>query len=59
MNDGYPHSTPMPKKKLAWSPRLSWLREQFGLEGKRWCANLDRYWFRDESDYVIFVLRWR
>lgn len=58
MIEAYPFHVPIPTRYLAWSPRLAWLREQFGDDDNRWCVSAHYYWFRNEADYLMFLLRW-
>ena len=44
---------------------MAWCKEQFGPRPKRpdawtrWCdVHIDRIRFRDEKDYLLFLLRW-
>ena len=48
-------------------PMVQWCEETFGVEfpqstwtpGKRWyVANYNSFWFRDEADITLFLLRW-
>lgn len=54
------------KMPEAWA-RLKWCEEQFGpgvdygnawLRGTRWWRNKGYVCFRDESDYMLYLLRW-
>lgn len=55
-----------------WREMESWCREMFGYAGEkiwgeekapepaqRWYMNNRKFWFRDERDRMIFVLKWR
>jgi hypothetical protein len=38
---------------------FEWAREQFGnINQTRWNANFQGYWFDDEKDVTLFLLRW-
>lgn len=55
-----------------WEDMMLWCRNQFGETGnlwretknltpephQRWYANDRKFWFRNEEDLVMFVLRW-
>ena len=55
-----------------WREMEAWCLEHFGSSGKnmwgdqqapepqqRWYMNNRKFWFRDEQDRMIFVLKWR
>ena len=49
-----------------WSEIHKWCIELFGTEDSiwdnyhgRWYINDRRIWFRDESDLLVFILRWK
>jgi hypothetical protein len=51
-----------------WPDMEKWAIETFGAVGsvwaldppsKRWYANDRRFWFRNERDRTMFILRWR
>lgn len=35
-----------------------WCQEQFGKSGSRWFEKEKRFYFKDEKDMTIFILRW-
>lgn len=50
-----------------WKQMESWCRECFGDPGSvwddfssnnRWYMNSRRFWFRDEQDLLLFLLKW-
>lgn len=49
-----------------WKDMIEWCVEVFGPSAKmgvwepnsRWYANNAKFWFREEEDVVMFVLRW-
>ena len=56
----------------SWYEMESWCYEKFGKSGdsmwgekkapkpaERWYMNSRKFWFRDEADQMMFVLRWR
>ena len=51
-------------KGNSWKTYMDWCEEQFGPRteiwdgGNRWHANNAKFWFRDESDRMLFLLRW-
>lgn len=55
-----------------WPTMEAWCREKFGdpgdmwesndwcwPEGARWLQNNSKFWFRNESDRTMFILKWR
>ena len=50
-----------------WGGMVEWAVEQFGAAGSlwdsephcdRWYVNNAKFWFRDEEDAIMFILRW-
>lgn len=46
-----------------WWEMESWVQENFGPGGgynsdQRWYKHDHKFWFRDERDRVLFLLRW-
>lgn len=49
-----------------WDSMISWMVETFGptahdgvwTPNQRWYANNAKFWFRDEKDLLVFLLRW-
>ena len=49
-----------------WNEMIEWCVKMFGPTAKdgvwtpdeRWYANNSKFWFRDEVDLLMFVLRW-
>ena len=49
-----------------WDDMDKWCTETFGeipddcvwIPGLRWYANNGKFWFRNEADRTLFVLRW-
>jgi hypothetical protein len=49
-----------------WNEMMAWCVKTFGptakdgvwTPGERWYANNSKFWFRDEADLLMFVLRW-
>lgn len=35
-----------------------WCKTQFGKPGSRWFLKGDKFYFKDEKDMTMFVLRW-
>lgn len=60
-----PYYTVQPKG-IPWYEMEPWCRETFGPTPEfgawepnaRWYMNAERFWFRDEKDRMLFVLRW-
>jgi hypothetical protein len=58
--------------RAMWEDMMLWCQGQFGETGslwnetknlvqephQRWYANDRKFWFRDEADLLMFVLRW-
>lgn len=55
-----------------WMQMEKWVREVFGEPGEawpaenftwpeemRWCMNNRKFWFRNEADRTMFILKWR
>jgi hypothetical protein len=49
-----------------WNEMMAWMIETFGptahdgvwTPNMRWYANNARFWFRNEKDLTMFILRW-
>jgi hypothetical protein len=49
-----------------WNEMIEWCVQMFGptakdgvwTPGERWYANNAKFWFRDEADLLMFILRW-
>lgn len=62
---GQPYYTVKPKG-IPWYEMEPWCRETFGPTPEfgvwepnaRWYMNAEQFWFRDEKDRMLFVLRW-
>jgi hypothetical protein len=50
-----------------WNDMMAWMVETFGPTSKdgvftpsqRWYANNAKFWFRNEQDLTVFLLRWQ
>ena len=55
-----------------WTAMSQWCQETFGAStgsiwaektapcpGERWYENNSKFWFRNEADLVLFLLRWQ
>lgn len=50
-----------------WRDMITWVVETFGptakdgvfTPGQRWYVNNAKFWFRDEKDLLVFLLRWQ
>lgn len=50
-----------------WNEMMDWMIDTFGpapkdgvfTPGARWYANNAKFWFRDEKDMLVFLLRWQ
>lgn len=59
--DGMAHA------RITWQDMTEWCIDTFGpvsetgvwQEGGAWYANNGKFWFRNESDRVLFLLRWQ
>lgn len=36
----------------------TWCQERFGKEGVRWFEKKDKFYFKDEKDLTMFILKW-
>ena len=36
----------------------NWCKTQFGKPGSRWFLKGDKFYFKDEKDMTMFILRW-
>ena len=51
----------------AWHEMMAWVVETFGptadngvwTPGQRWYVNNAKFWFRNEADLLLFLLRWQ
>ncbi len=63
---GARYLTVHPSNGSAWNDMMAWMIETFGptahdgvwTPGMRWYANNAKFWFRNEADQLLFVLRW-
>jgi hypothetical protein len=62
---GARYYTAKPGWNQNWLPILDWCAKAFGpiadvwdKELGRWYANNGKFWFRKESDRVLFLMRW-
>ena len=37
---------------------IEWCKEHFGKSGHRWYENQSKFFFKDERDMSMFILRW-
>lgn len=50
-----------------WDEMLAWVIDMFGPTSKdgvwtpsqRWYVNNAKFWFRDEKDMMVFLLKWQ
>jgi hypothetical protein len=47
-------STPLDLNEQA----QAWCRERFGKSTVRWFEKKDKFYFRDEKDLTLFILKW-
>lgn len=63
---GTKYLTVHPGNGQAWNEMMAWMIEQFGpsacdgvwTPNMRWYANNAKFWFRDERDLTMFILKW-
>jgi len=40
------------------APAIEWCKEHFGKSGSRWYEHQKKFFFKDERDMSMFILRW-
>jgi hypothetical protein len=63
---GARYLTVHPNNGWHWNEMMDWMVEQFGSSAEdgvwtpdmRWYANNAKFWFREEKDLTMFILRW-
>ena len=40
------------------TPAIEWCHENFGKSGARWFEKKKKFYFKDEKDMTLFILRW-
>lgn len=40
------------------TPAIAWCQEHFGKSGVRWFEKKKKFYFKDEKDMTMFILRW-
>ena len=63
---GARYLTVHPTNGTRWDDMTEWMVKTFGPSAwngvwtpdQRWYANNAKFWFRDEKDLTIFILRW-
>jgi len=63
---GARYLTVHPSNGNNWNEMMSWMVETFGptahdgvwTPSMRWYANNAKFWFRNEKDLTMFILRW-
>jgi hypothetical protein len=63
---GARYLTVHPSNGSAWNEMMQWMISTFGptahdgvwTPGMRWYANNAKFWFRNEKDLTMFILRW-
>jgi hypothetical protein len=63
---GAKYLTVHPSNGWHWNEMMAWMVETFGptahdgvwTPGMRWYANNAKFWFRNEKDRTMFILRW-
>ena len=63
---GARYLTVHPNNGAKWNEMMAWMIGTFGPSAEdgiwtpdmRWYANNAKFWFRDEKDLTMFILRW-
>lgn len=63
---GARYLTVHPGNGARWNEMMTWMIETFGpsacdgvwTPGMRWYANNAKFWFRNEQDLTMFILKW-
>lgn len=63
---GARYLTVHPTNGAKWNEMMSWMVDTFGptahdgvwTPSMRWYANNAKFWFRNEADQLLFLLRW-
>lgn len=63
---GSRYLTVHPRNSTKWNNMMSWMVDTFGpsapdgvwTPNMRWYANNSKFWFQDEKDLMMFVLKW-
>ena len=63
---GARYLTVHPTNGARWNEMMAWTVETFGptahdgvwTPGMRWYANNAKFWFRNEQDLTMFILKW-
>jgi hypothetical protein len=63
---GARYLTVHPNNGFKWNEMMAWMVSTFGPSAEdgvwtpnmRWYANNSKFWFREEKDLTIFILRW-
>ena len=63
---GARYLTVHPSNSWHWNDMMAWMVDTFGptahdgvwTPSMRWYANNAKFWFRNEADQLLFVLRW-
>jgi len=40
------------------TPAIEWAKEHFGTSSRRWFEKERKFYFKDEKDLTLFILRW-
>jgi hypothetical protein len=63
---GSRYLTVHPENGWHWNEMMDWMVKTFGptahdgvwTPNQRWYANNSKFWFRNEADRTLFILRW-
>lgn len=47
-----------PEADSVIQPAIEWCKEHFGKSGSRWYEYQSKFFFKDERDMSMFILRW-
>lgn len=47
-----------PEADSVIQPAVDWCKEHFGKSGSRWYEHQSKFFFKDERDMSMFILRW-
>lgn len=56
MSENYPYFHPCTASKF--EKQSEWMYATYGKIGVRWDYWRTTFWFKDERDYTLFLLRW-
>ncbi len=48
----------VPANATNWEVQITWMLNKFGEIGSEWDYHRTRFWFTNEQDQLLFVLKW-